>query len=317
MKGMERGNVDLGDGELHDADGLERQAILHDDFENGGGVEDEPGEPELVAGDIDDVIERDRGGRAGGLLAMRRKRKRNVARQNQIQRFVLVFEIEQRDLVQLDHSTRESLRPFAQAADRLIVHQQSVLLDRPQHLLAEILAAHVLRSLLRRNASENELRALSAVAVDRHAADFALVDRVDDAREKRLLADRAIRRERRRVERLLLEVVRFLRVAACDGRVLKRLPRRSLERTIGQNMNDTRIFASVLMPSRYSAYQSSLYLLGSIASRRSEICATPRCCFFRKSWPSVLTETRRIGLTLGRAPGYWSENMLLWPSQSG
>ena len=182
---MERGNVDLGDGELHDADGLERQAILHDDFENGGGVEDEPGEPELVAGDIDNVIERDRGGRAGGLLAMRRKRKRNVARQNQIQRFVLVFEIEQRDLVQLDHSTRDSLRPFAQAADRLIVHQQSVLLDRSQHLLAEILAAHVLRSLLRRNASENELGALSAVAVDRHAADFALVDRVDDARENK------------------------------------------------------------------------------------------------------------------------------------
>lgn len=317
MKGMERGNVDLGDGELHYADGLERQAILHDDFEMGGGVEDEPGEPELVAGDIDDVIERDRGGRAGGLLAMRRKRKRNVARQNQIQRFVLVFEIEQRDLVQLDHSTRDSLRPLAQAADRLIVHQQSVLLDRPQHLLAEIFAAHVLRSLLRRDASENELGALSAVAVDRHAADFALVDRVDDAREKRLLADRAIRRERRRVERLLLEVVRFLRVAACDARELKRLPRRSLERTIGQNMNDTRIFASVLMPSRYSAYQSSLYLLGSIASRRSEICATPRCCFFRKSWPSVLTDTRRIGLTLGRAPGYWSENMLLCPSQSG
>lgn len=230
---------------------------------------------------------------------------------------MLVFEVEQRDLVQLNHSTRDSLRPCAQSADRLIVHQQTVFLDRPQDFLAEIFAAHVLRSLLRRNAAENELGALSAVAMHRHAADFASVDRVDDAREQRLLADRAVRRERRGVQRLLLEVVRFLRVAAYDARAGKRLPRRSLERTIGQNMNDTRIFASVLIPSRYSAYQSSLYLLGSMARRRSEICATPRCCFFRKSWPSVFTDTRRIGLTLGRAPGYWSENMLLCPSQSG
>lgn len=83
---MERGNVDLGDGELHHADGLERQAILHDDFENGGGVEDEPGEPELVAGDIDNVIERDGDGGAGGLLAnegeneeKRRKREPDTA----------------------------------------------------------------------------------------------------------------------------------------------------------------------------------------------------------------------------------------------
>ena len=108
------------------------------------------------------------------------------------------------------------LRSFAQSADRLIVDQQSVLLNRPQHLLAEIFAADVLRALRGRNAAEDDLGALSAVSVHSHSADFALVDAVDDAGEERFLADRTVRREGGRVERLLLEVVRLLGVAAYD-----------------------------------------------------------------------------------------------------
>ena len=129
---------------------------------------------------------------------------------------MLVFKVKQRDLIQPNHSTRDVLRPFAQSADRLIVDQQSVLLNRPQHLLAEIFAADVLRALLGRNAAEDELGALSAVSVHSHSADFALVDAVDDAGEERFLADRTVRREGGRVERLLLEVVRLLGVAAYD-----------------------------------------------------------------------------------------------------
>lgn len=103
-------NVDFGDSKLYSADRLERETIFYDDFESGSRVENEPGESKFVACDVDNVIEWNCGGGTSSLLEITTQTKDNIAGEHEIQRFVLVLEIKQRDLIQLDNSTRQPLR---------------------------------------------------------------------------------------------------------------------------------------------------------------------------------------------------------------
>ena len=143
---------------------------------------------------------------------MRRRRRKHVTRQLKEERFVLVAETEESDLVHVQTPRGDPHNSSVQVSDGLIVEVEVVLLDGAHQLVAQRLARHRVAVLLQRDALENALGTLATVAVHRHAADLAAVDAVDDAAEERLAADGAVGGEHGAVEDLLLEVVCLLRV---------------------------------------------------------------------------------------------------------
>ena len=157
--------------------------------------------------------------------------------------FMLGFEIEQRDLINIDTSIPHTPSICLQISNRLIVNRTSSSLDRSEKLFTEFFSLFMFLDLLWWNTLKDPLGSFTTISMNSHSTNFATINCVDNPSEttdQRFTTNRTICRKSHGIQCLLFKIVGFLGIRIYTDTPNQIILEESVIVSTGHNMNETR-----------------------------------------------------------------------------